>query len=339
MATMKASVRHKYGSPDVLGVEEIERPDPGDDEVLVRTHAASANLGDWELLRGDPLFIALFAKLLGPKPRVDPSPSTWADWLAPKYKILGCDFAGEVAAIGKNVSRFAPGDEVFGMCALGAFAEYVCVPENGPYVRKPASLSYEQAAALPQAAFIALQGIRDRGQVQAGQHVLINGAGGGAGTLAVQIAKLLGAEVTAVDNTKKQGLMRSIGADHVIDYTQKAFTDNGARYDLILDLVAQRSIFECKRVLKPKGKYIVAGGATAPTLLTMLFSPLFSLDDQTVSFLMAADNTDDLEHIAELVESGKIVPVIDKHYPLSEVPDALRYMGEGRALGKVIITM
>ncbi len=346
---MKASVRHQYGPPDVLHLEEVETPTPRDDEVLIRVHAASANLGDWEILRADPLFIAVMAKAFGGKPRVDP-PSPGDDGATgfrskiprlfkPKFKILGCDIAGHVEAVGSNVTRFQPGDEVFGMCGFGAFAEYVCLSENGPLAPKPASMTFEQAAALPQASFIALQGLRDKGQLQAGQKVLINGAGGGAGTLAVQIANSLGAEVTGVDNTAKLDMMRAIGADHVIDYTQEDFTQSG-RYDLILDLAAHRSIFDGKRALTPNGAYIVAGGAMTPVFQSMLLGPLISRTGrQKVAFLMADSNTEDLLRITELLEAGKVKPIIDRKYPLSEVPQALKYMGEGHALGKVIITM
>lgn len=345
---MKASVRHEYGSPEVLRLEEIEKPTPFDDEVLIKVHAASANLGDWELLRADPLFIAVIAKILGPKPRHPVRPMgdggpgprpKGGGLLKPKYKILGCDFAGRIEAVGKAVTRFRPGDDVFGMCNLGAFAEYVCVSEACAMVPKPAALSFEQAAALPQAAFIALQGIRDKGRVQPGQKVLINGAGGGAGTLAVQYARSLGAQVTGVDNSKKLDMMRSIGADHVIDYTREDFRKNDQRYDLILDLAAHRSIFEGRRALSPGGTYIVAGGSMAAAFGSMLLGPLISrLGNRGLSFLMAKDDPEDLLLAAELVGAGEVGPVIDRTYSLGEVPEALRYMGEGRALGKVIIT-
>ncbi len=346
---MKAIVRHKYGSPDVLKLEEIQKPTPWDDEILVRVHAASTNLGDWELLRADPLFIAVMASVLGPRPRhpvssindgAAASRPNGGGLLKPKYKILGCDIAGRVEAVGRNVTQFQPGDEVFGMCAFGAFAEYVCVAEPAALALKPASMTFEEAAALPQAAFIALQGLCDKGQVQPGQKVLINGAGGGAGTLAVQIAKSLGAEVTGVDNTKKLDMMRSIGADQVIDYTREDFTQNGQRYDLIFDLAAHRSIFDCKRALSPKGIYVVAGGSMAPTFQAMFLGPWLSMTgSQKVIFLMAESNTEDLVRMTELLEAGKVEPVIDRRYPLGEVPQALQYMGEGHALGKVVITM
>jgi NADPH:quinone reductase-like Zn-dependent oxidoreductase len=343
---MKAIVRHEYGGPEVLKLEEIEKPTPRDDEVLVKVHAASANLGDWEILRADPFFIAVMGKIFGPKPRHSPAPTSDTApprrrrGLLPKYKVLGSDVAGRVEAVGKDVSQHKPGDEVFGMCFFGAFAEYVCVPKRAPLVPKPASMTFEEAAALPQATFIAQQGLCDKGHVQAGQKVLINGAGGGAGTLAVRIAKNLGAEVTAVDNAEKQEMMRSIGADRVIDYKREDFTQNGERYDLILDLAAHRSVFDCKRALRPGGKYVSAGGATVPVLQSMLLGPLMSMmGSKKVIFLMAQDRAEDLVLMTELVSAGKVVLIIDRRYPLSEVPEALQYMGEGHALGKVVITV
>lgn len=342
---MKAIVRHQYGGPEVLRLEEIEKPTPRDDEVLVKVHAASANLGDWEILRADPFFIAVMAKIFGPKPR-HPVPSSDTATprrrrgLLPKYKVLGSDVAGRVEAVGKDVTQHKPGDEVFGMCFFGAFAEYVCVPNRAPLVPKPASMTFEEAAALPQATFIAVQGICDKGKLQAGQKVLINGAGGGAGTIAVQIAKSLGAEVIGVDNGEKQDMMRSIGADRVIDYKREDFTQNGERYDVILDLAAHRSVFECKRALRPGGRYVSAGGATGPVLQSMLLGPLISMTgSKKVIFLMAQDREADLVLMTELVAAGEVVPIIDRRYPLSEVPEALEYMGEGHALGKVIITV
>ncbi len=343
---MKAIVRHQYGGPEVLKLEEIEKPTPLDDEVLVKVHAASANLGDWEILRADPFFIAVMAKIFGPKPRHSPAPTSDTApprrhrGLLPKYKVLGSDVAGRVEAVGKDVTQHKPGDEVFGMCFFGAFAEYVCVPNRAPLVPKPASMTFEEAAALPQATFIALQGIRDKGHVEAGQKVLINGAGGGAGTIAVQIAKSIGAEVTAVDNAEKQDMMRSIGADRVVDYQREDYTRNGERYDLILDLAAHRSVFGCKRALRPGGRYVSAGGAAVPVFQAMLLGPLISMmGSKKVIFLMAQDREADLARIAELVAAGEVAPIIDRRYPLSEVPEALRYMGEGHALGKVVITV
>jgi len=244
---VKAIVYTKYGPPDVLELKEVEKPTPKDNEVLIKVHAASVNSWDWDLLRGTP-----FLNRLG-------------GLLKPKYKILGADIAGRVEAVGRNVKRFQPGDEVFGdlsECGWGGFAEYVCARENA-LALKPASMTFEEVAAVPQAAVMALQGLRDKGQIQPGQKVLINGAGGGVGTFAVQIAKSFGAEVTGVDSTRKLDMMRSIGADQVIDYTREDFTKSGQRYDLILDVVAYRSIFDYKRALSPKGIYVFVGGSMA----------------------------------------------------------------------------
>jgi NADPH:quinone reductase-like Zn-dependent oxidoreductase len=276
---MKAAVRHEYGSPDVLRIEEVSRPTPRDDEVLIRVQAASVNLGDWELLTATPLYVTVLARIFGPKTRRDVFPSTEKGGLfKPKYKILGCDVAGRVEAVGRRVTRFAPGDEVFGDCSLGGFggfAEYVCVSDKTPLVPKPAGMTFEQAAAIPQAAFIAVKGICDLGQVQPGQKVLVNGAGGGAGTFAVQIAKAYGAEVTGVDGPSKLEMLRSIGADRVIDYTHEDFTQDGQRYHVILDLAAYRSVFEIRRALTPDGVYLMAGGSGTVMLQTIL-GPLIS---------------------------------------------------------------
>jgi NADPH:quinone reductase-like Zn-dependent oxidoreductase len=240
---MKAIVYTKYGLPDVLQLKEVEKPIPKDDEVLIKVHAASLNSSDWEFLTGKPPYIRLWGLL------------------KPKYKILGSDIAGRVEAVGKNVKQFEPGDEVFGdiMYRWGGFAEYVCASEDA-LMLKPESMTFEEVAAVPQAATLALQGLRYKGQIQPGQRVLINGAGGSAGTFAVQLAKYFGAEVTGVDSTRKLDMMRSIGADQVIDYTQEDFTQNGQRYDLILDFKAYRSIFDCKRALSPKGIYVMTAG-------------------------------------------------------------------------------
>ncbi|MEM7049084.1 MAG: NAD(P)-dependent alcohol dehydrogenase [Acidobacteriota bacterium] len=344
---MQASVRYRYGTSEVLELAEIERPAPCDDEILVKVEAASANLGDWEILTGKPLFITAMATLMGPKVRHPVVPSGSRDaarksggFFKPRYQILGCDVAGRVEAVGRKVTRFEPGDEIFGMCAFGAFAEYVCIPETATLVEKPGHLTFEQAAALPQATYIAVQSIRDVGGVQPGQKVLINGAGGGAGSLAVQLAKLRGAVVTGVDNGKKLEWMRSIGADHVLDYTREDFTEQGERYDLIVDLVAQRSIRACRRALEPEGTYLVAGGGMMATFKAMLLGLLPAKPGkQKIAFLMAQDKAEDLAFVSELVKAGKVQPLIDKVYPLSEVPEALRSMAEGEALGKVVIAM
>ena len=323
---MKAIVYTKYGPPDVLQLKEIEKPTPKDNEVLVKVHAASVNSWDWGLLRGTPFVNRLIVSGL----------------FKPKYKILGCDIAGQVEGVGKNVKQFQPGDEVFGdltECGFGAFAEYVCAPENA-LALKPASMTFEEAAAVPQAGLLALQGLRDKGKIQPGQKVLINGAGGGAGTFAVQIAKYFGAEVTGVDSTGKLGMLRSIGADHVIDYTQEDFTKNGQRYDLILDVVTYRSIFDYKRVLSPKGIYVMLGGGSwARVFQTMLLGPLISMTGSKKMGILMHKPNKDLAFMKELLEAGKVVPVIDRRYPLREVAEALRYFGEGNVKGKVVITV
>jgi NADPH:quinone reductase-like Zn-dependent oxidoreductase len=320
---MKAIVYHKYGSPDVLKVEDADMPTPGDNEVLIKVHAVSVNRSDWEGLIGKPLY----ARIGG--------------LLKPHNKILGSDIAGRVEMAGRNIRQFQPGDEVFGEIPgyHGGFAEYVCAPEKS-LARKPASMTFEEAAAIPQAGVIALQGIRDKGQVRPGQKVLINGAGGGAGTFAVQLAKLYGAEVTGVDNTGKLDFMRSLGADHVLDYTREEFTKNGKQYDLILDLVAHRSVFAYQRALRPNGTYFFVGGSVATLFQILLLGPLIRrTTGKKIRLLAVQPNRKDLVFITELCEAGKVIPVIDRRYPLSEVPEALRYLGEGHAKGKVVITV
>jgi NADPH:quinone reductase-like Zn-dependent oxidoreductase len=321
---MKAIVYTKYGPPDVLELKEVKKPTPKDNEALVKVHAASVNDWDWGLLRGKPFMNRLFFGLL--KPRI---------------KILGVDIAGQVEAVGRNVKQFQPGDEVFGDisgCGWGGFAEYVCARENA-LVLKPASMAFEEAAAVPQAAVLALRGLRDKGQIQPGQKVLINGAGGGAGTFAVQIAKSLGAEVTGVDSTRKLDIMRSIGADHVIDYTQEDFTKSGQRYDLILDMAAHHSIFDYYRALSPKGIYVMEGGSTARIFQVVFLGPLISMTTSKKMGILAHKPNKGLAFMKELFEAGKVKPVIDKRYPLSEVAEALRYFGKGQARGKVVITV
>jgi NADPH:quinone reductase-like Zn-dependent oxidoreductase len=319
---MKAIVYQKYGPPDVLELKEVAKPTPKDNEVLIKVHAVSVNASDWEALRGSPLYTRLWGLL------------------KPKYKILGSDIAGRVEAVGRNVTQFQPGDAVFGdiLGCWGGFAEYVCAPENA-LILKPASMTFEEAAAVPQAACVALQGLRDKGQIQPGQKVLINGAGGGAGSFAVQIAKLFGAEVTGVDSTGKLDMMRSIGADQVIDYTQEDFTQNEQRYDLILDLVAYHSIFDYKRALSPKGVYVMVGGSMAHIFQTLFFGSWISMTGRKKMGILGAKPNKDLAFIIELIESGKVIPIIDRQYPLSEVPEALRHLGEGHAKGKVVITV
>lgn len=320
---MKAVVYTEYGPPDVLQVKDVAKPIPTDDEVLIKIQAVSLNRSDWEGLIGKPLY----ARIGG--------------LLRPRHQILGSDIAGRVEVVGKNIKKFKPGDEVFGdiLGHLGGFAEYVCAREK--YLAlKPASMTFEQVAAIPQAAVIALQGIRDKGQVQPGQKVLINGAGGGGGTFAVQLAKNYGAEVTGVDNTGKLEFMRSLGADHVIDYTQEDFTKNGQEYDLILDMVATRSPFAIKRALKPNGSYFAVGGSVARFLQILFVGPWIKrTTGKKIRILVVMPNLKDMLYITELYEAGKIVPVIDRRFPLSEVPEALRYLGENRSKGKVVIAM
>jgi len=320
---MKAIVYTEYGSPDVLQLKEVARPVPTDDEVLIKIHAVSVNGSDWEGLTGKPLY----ARIGGLR--------------KPSEGILGSDIAGRVEMVGKNIRQFQPGDEVFGetLKYRGGFAEYVCAPERG-LARKPASLTFEEAAAIPQGAVIALQGIRDKGKVQPGQKVLINGAGGSAGTFAVQLAKLYGAEVTGVDNTGKLDFMRSLGADHVIDYTREDFTKNGKQYDLILDLIAHRSVFAYKRALRPNASYFMVGGSVATMFQILLLGPwIRRTAGKNIRLLMVRPNRKDLVFITELCEAGKVVPVIDRRYPLSQVPEALQYFGEGLAKGKVVIAV
>jgi len=320
---MKAIVYAEYGQPDVLQLKEVAKPAPTDDEVLIKVHAVSVNRSDWEGLIGKPLY----ARIGGLR--------------KPSNKILGSDIAGRVKMAGKNNNQFQPGDEVFGEMGdyHGGFAEYVCA-SGRILALKPADMTFEEAAAIPQAGVIALQGIRDKGQIQPGQKVLINGAGGGAGMFAIQLAKLYGAEVTGVDNTGKLDFMRSVGADHVIDYTREDFTKNGKQYDFILDLIAYRSAFAYARALKPNGSYYAVGGSVATFLQFLLIGPwIRRASGKHVRVLAVQRNRKDLEHITDLCKTGKIIPFIDKRYSLSEVPEALRYLGEGRAKGKVVITV
>lgn len=322
---MKAIIYTTYGPPDVLQLKEIESPTPADDEVLVRVHAASANAGDWHLLRGKPFMIRLTAGLL-----------------KPKNTILGADVAGRVEAVGRNVTQFQPGDAVFGDvsdCGYGGFAEYVCVPEHA-LARKPASISFEEAAAVPSAAITALQGLRNEGHIQPGQKVLINGASGGVGMFAVQIAKSFGAEVTGVCSTRSVDMVRSIGADHVIDYKHEDFTKNGHRYDVILDAAAYRSLSDHQRALGPKGIYVLVGGSGGRYVQVMVVGPRFSKNGgQRFGTFVKKPTHKDLEVVKDLLEAGKIVPVIDRRYPLPGVPAALRYLEEGHTQGKVVIDL
>ncbi len=332
---MKAIVYTKYGSPDVLQLREIDKPVVNDDDVLVRYRAASANPYDWHIMTGMPYLGRLRMGLL--KPRVNG---------------LGADLAGQVEAIGKNVTQFRPGDEVFGevdgevpgqpMLELASFAEYVCVSEDGLEL-KPANLTFEQAAAVPIAAFTALQGLRDKGRIQPGQKVLINGTSGGVGTFAVQIAKSFGAEVTGVCSTRNVDMVRSIGADQVIDYTQEDFTQGEQRYDLMFDTVGNRSLSECRGVLASNGACLLVGMPTGrwlrplPRLLAAAVLSLFV--SEKMVFVGAQRSKEDMLVLKELLEAGTVTPVIDRHYKLSEVPEAIRYLEEGHAQGKVVITV
>ena len=320
---MKAIVYTKYGQPERLQLKEVARPIPGDDEVLIEVRAASVNRSDWENLIGKPLY----ARIGGLR--------------RPRRQILGSDIAGRVEAVGKDTRRFRPGDEVFGLLSgyKGGFAEYACARERDLALR-PASMTFEEVAAIPQAASIAVQGIRDKGRVQPGQRVLISGAGGGVGTFAVQLAKLYGAEVTGVDNSGKLDFMRSLGADHVIDYTREDFTKNGKLYDLILDVVAHRSVLAYKRALSSNGRYFVAGGSVATLLQALLLGPwIRGTTGKEMRVLAVQPNPEDVVYITELFEAGKVVLAIDRRYSLSETPEALRYLGEGHTKGKVVITM
>jgi NADPH:quinone reductase-like Zn-dependent oxidoreductase len=324
---MKAIVYTVYGSPDVLRLEEVEKPTPKDDEVLVKVYAASANPLDWHIMRGEPFLARLSGGLR-----------------KPKHTRLGADVAGRVEAIGKNVTQFKPGDEVFGEIfgsGLGSFAEYVSVRE-GELALKPANLSFEQAASTPVVGFTAIQGLRDTGHIQAGQKVLINGASGGIGTFAVQYAKSCGAEVTGVCSGRNVEMVRSIGADYVIDYTAEDFTRTGKQYDLIYDTVGNRSVSDYKRALTPNGRCVVAGFTTMARLFEhMLLGAWASKTGSKKVGLMgtAQANKMDLLVIKELLETGKVVPVIDKRYSLSETAEAIRYLETGRARGKVVITV
>jgi NADPH:quinone reductase-like Zn-dependent oxidoreductase len=322
---MKAMVFTQYGSPDVLQLQEIAKPTPKDNEVLIKVCATSVNAADWHLLRGDPYLVRLLYGLF-----------------KPKNTILGADIAGRIEAVGQNVQRFRVGDAVFGDNAsrgFGGFAEYVCVQEDVLEL-KPTTLTFEQAAAVPMAAVTALQGLRNMGRIQAGQKVLIHGASGGVGTFAVQIAKALGAEVTAVCSTQKMEMVRSLGADHVIDYTREDFTQNGQKYDLIFAANGDRSIFEYKRALTPTGIYVMAGGAMRQMMESLFLGPWISMmGTQKMVGLQAKPNQKDLAFINDLIKAEKVVPVMDRSYPLAEVPDALRYVEKGHAKGKVVIAV
>ena len=316
---MKAMVYTKFGSPDVLQLMEVAKPVPKDNEILIKVRAASANAYDWRHLRANPFFM----RLMG------------AGLLRPKHRILGADIAGQIEAVGRNVTQFRPGDDVFGEGSYGGFAEYVCVDPNR-FVPKPADLTFEEAAAVPMAGLTALQGLRDKGKIQAGQKVLINGASGGVGTFAVQIARSFGTEVTGVCSTAKMDLVSSIGADHVIDYTREDVTNNGQKYDLIFDNAAYRSISKYRRILAPGGRYVLAGGSMGRFFQLMLMS---ITGVKNMGLMVAKVNQKDLLFLIELMKAGKVKSIIDKGYPLSETAEALRYLEDGHARGKVVITV
>jgi NADPH:quinone reductase-like Zn-dependent oxidoreductase len=323
---MKAIIHNRYGSPDVLELQEIEKPEVTDDEVLVRVRAASVNPADWYGMTGTPYVGRVEMGLR-----------------KPKSDRVGVDFAGTVEAVGKDVTQFRPGDEVFGG-RTGAFAEYVAVREDRAVVLKPANVTFDQAASVPIAAITALQGLRDKGHIQTGHKVLINGASGGVGTFAVQVAKAFGAEVTGVCSTRNIELARSLGADHVIDYTREDFTRSDQRYDLMFDVAGSRSWSECRRVLNPQAILVMVGAPKGNRLIgplghivTLALSALPS--SQKVVFFLAKLNKADMVVLRELLEEGKVTPVIDRRYELSEIADALRYLGEGHAQGKIVITV
>ena len=321
---MKAIVQARYGSPDVLQLKDLDKPVVKDDQVLVRVRAAAVNIGDWHLLRGMPYVMRLVAGLR-----------------RPKREIPGLDIAGQVEAVGGNVQQFRPGDEVFGWCK-GAFAEYACAPARN-LLPTASNLTLEQSAAVGDSAFTALAAVRDQGKVQPAQRVLINGASGAVGTFAVQIAKALGAHVTGICSTANLDMVRSIGADEVIDYTKEDFVQTGQRYDVMLDLVGNRPLSDCRRALTPRGTYVLVGvkdmgrwfglGRQTTALLLARFVP------QRVRVFIVRHNTEDLAVLKKLVEAGKVTPVIDRRYTLSEVPEALRFLGEGHSRGKIVIAV
>src|SRR2546421_12149674 len=323
--TMKAIVYTQYGSPDVLQFKEVARPTPQDNEVLVQVHAASVNAAELHFLKADPFLMRFMGFGL----------------LKPKHTILGAAMVGRVEGVGRNVTQFQPGDEIFGdltKCGWGAFAEYVCASEDAVAL-KPANVTFEEAAAVPLAAITALQGLRAKGQIQPGQQVLIHGAGGGVGTFAVQLAKAFGARVTAVCSTRNVDMVRSIGADQVIDYTQADVTKNGQRYDFIFAVNGYRSIFDYKRALSPKGVYVMIGGSMTAMVQAMLLGPVISMTGRQKmgSMGVAKPNQKDLVFMKELLEAGKVKPVIDRRYPLGETAEAIRYLEAGHAKGKVVI--
>jgi NADPH:quinone reductase-like Zn-dependent oxidoreductase len=321
---MKAIVYSKYGPPDVLQLKEVEKPFPKDNEILIKIYAVSINDWDWQLLLGAPFINRMINGLL-----------------KPKKQILGSDIAGKVVAVGNRVKHFQVGDEVYGDlsgCGWGGFAEYVCAPEKALSL-KPAGMSFEEAAAIPQAAMLAVQGLIDSGNIQPGKKLLINGAGGGVGTFGAQIAKLYGVETTGVDSAEKLDMMRSIGLDHIIDYKKEDFTKNGQNYDLIIDTKTNRSMFDYVRALSPNGIYATVGGDMVRLFQALIMGPMISLVYKKHIRIVALKPNKDLEYMNELFKAGKVKPVIDGHYKLDEVPKALKYFGAGSHKGKIVITV
>lgn len=319
---MKAIVYEKYGGPDNLHLKEIEKPTPKDDEVLIKVYAVSINDWDYGLLQGDPINRMMFG------------------FRKPKKQILGSDIAGRIEAIGKNITKFHPGDDVFGDLSgkWGGFAEYVCAPEKS-LALKPASMSYEQAAAIPQAAMLAVQGLIDKAKIKQGQKILLNGAGGGVGTFGIQIAKLYDAEITAVDSAEKLDMLRSIGADHVIDYKKQDFTRSGKQYDIILDVKTNRSLFDCARALKPGGVYATVGGSIGRLLQALVVAPWISIFSKKKIGIVALKTNKDLVYMNELFETGKVKPVIDGHYKLEDAAAAMKAFGKAEHKGKLVISI
>jgi NADPH:quinone reductase-like Zn-dependent oxidoreductase len=319
---MRAAAYHRYGPPDVVQIEEVPKPVPKDDEVSIQVRAASVNPLDFHFMRGSPGMVRMVTGLR-----------------RPKFPILGVDVAGIVEASGKDVRQFKPGDEVFGSCR-GAFAECACTSES-TLATKPSNVTFEQAAAVPVAAYSALQALRDCGKIQAGQKVLINGAAGGVGTFAVQLAKWFGAEVTGVCSTRNADMVRSIGADWVIDYTREDYTESGLHYDILCDCVGNHSLSENRRALNPKGVHIPVGGKgdifLGPLLQKLVLAPFYS--QKMTALFMARNSKEDLVIMSELTKTGKVTPVIDRRYDLADTRDALAYLEQGHARGKVVITM
>ena len=319
---MKAIVYEEYGSPDVLELRDVGKPTPKEDEVLIKVEAASVNPAEWHGLRGTPWMARLET-----------------GFLRPKHPILGADIAGQVEVVGRNVTQFKPGDAVFGRSYFGGYAEYVCVPEER-LALKPVNLSFDEAAAVPLTAVTGLQGLR-KGQIQSGQKVLINGASGGIGTMTVQIAKSYGAEVTGVCSTRNLDLVRSLGADYVIDYTQEALAQTGQRYDLVIDAVGNLTVADYTQLLRLNGICVVLGFEDPGRLYQVIFKGMWvsMTGSQKIKLMNANVNKKDLEFVKELIEAGKVVPVIDRSYPFREIPEALRYLGKKHARGKVVIAM